>query len=92
MNTSIYIIKIIKLFITERKFMVDINGTHSNIKEIVASALQGSVLLPTLLLSIQAIMHKDLRKCIQRRRHGSLFSHQNDKQIDQKCPTCIAFG
>lgn len=47
-NPPTYLIKIIKSFISDRRFMVEINGEYSDTKYIVAGVPQGSVLSPTL--------------------------------------------
>lgn len=61
-NIPKYLIKIVKSFITDRKFLVSINGSHSDIKNITAGLPQGSVLSP-LLYSIFISDFKKPKNC-----------------------------
>lgn len=61
-QTPTYLVKIVQSFITDRKFMVEINGEFSDEKLIVAGAPQGSVLSP-LLYAIYIADFKCSREC-----------------------------
>lgn len=47
-GTPLYLLKLIKSFITDRSFMVSLNGSYSNTRKIPAGVPQGSVLSPLL--------------------------------------------
>lgn len=57
-----YLIKLVKSFVTDRKFLVAINGTFSSLKCIPAGVPQGSCLSP-ILYSLFVSDYKKLKSC-----------------------------
>lgn len=62
LDTPLYLIKIIQSFLTDRKFMVKVNGIHSSTKNVLAGAPQGSSLSPTL-YSIYINDYRCINRC-----------------------------
>lgn len=61
-GTPVYLLKLIKSFVSDRSFLVAINGSHSSARKIPAGVPQGSVLSP-ILYSLYISDFKTPRNC-----------------------------